>query len=70
MAAIAAAGYKVGVMEQVEGTAPATGSKKGSGLVQRRLVNVVTPATDLGNADSDASYLLAICYDQDHCARP
>ncbi|KAK1396879.1 DNA mismatch repair protein MSH7 [Heracleum sosnowskyi] len=58
-------GYKVGMIEQVE-TSEQAKSRGASSIIQRKLVQVVTPSTNLdGNIGPDAVHLLSII--EDNC---
>jgi DNA mismatch repair protein MutS len=59
IAALVAAGHKVGVMEQIETGAEAKKRDKNA-IVRRQLVNVETPATALDPAGTDPVHLLSV----------
>lgn len=59
MAALVAAGHKVGVMEQIESGEEA--KKRGKNeMVRRKLVGVETPATALEPSGTDSVHLLSV----------
>ena len=53
------AGYKVGVMEQIE-TGEEAKKRDKNAIVRRKLVNVETPATALDPAGTDSVHLLSV----------
>lgn len=59
LAALVAAGYKVGVIEQIE-TGEEAKKRDPKAIVRRKLTSVETPATPLDPAGTDSVHLLSV----------
>lgn len=59
IAALVAAGHKVGVMEQIE-TGEEAKKRDKNAIVRRKLTNVQTPATAFEPDDTDSVHLLSV----------